>query len=1847
MKRDCHLSPGHVSVPISAHPEGRPTVLGRPDSKDERWRKPPGLGVRSQRALAPLRTSGLLSLDEVHSPSLACRAFSYGIFALVLLFASVARAGDGTTTSVPNECTSAGGTGMGCGTDAQCANNAYATRCVQLVAGDATSRHCEIPCDSDTGTAVESECAVGETCVTAGGDGSHYCQASRFRVDLNLVDLAITDFLTGNQPLLGSDDQCSLEANLDKLLDQNGDGKFDIFDMDLIIQALLDEPKCDPTTGTCPSDDLVFCNADSDCGSGLHCDTSRNVCERECGLVASREMGFADIDRQCAEPLTTCDYSKGTCVPVDLSQTSCQVDQECPAGAYCFLGQCAPLCYRSIDCPGSDWYCTDNNRCRTLPSPNAQPGFVFIPKNYALLFGEPAVSLNDVQTDSSDPILIMDLITKRQVATNPSVSFGYRVEVTYNLKDDPKCRQDPSQWSDADRADCILGDDKHFVMPVAPFGTVFAVGNPKMPVSLDPVAASHLTPGKYSANFRVIFDNGSSDSFQVLYEKTTPSGEYTGTYSVALGGADNNLAPNLPLNLAMKLHIEDTQESWTQLLEDQGIQATSQDYTNLSSGYVVKGLVHGDQSLAFANTTDPTGKNEIPLTGLYSPELGWMRLLWIVDLPAGFCVDENGVCPSTGATTNLVADNVFGRRIRRVVQLFGTYDDAAKRFYGIYREAISGLVPQATDLTLNGSFLLTQAVHDESDFDVGPVLPADAPATVSYPAVDVVTSELDQEIETACGAVVAEGAAADASATAVTNAKDAQTAQAKLASQTALTSYLASLASGGSAVFPKLVSFEQQISDALAALGTNGTSGNGVGPSAASNDTLSIYDFLSGQITICGTDQNQGPESTPTPACIDENVAECGLALYRRAIVGGWVPPFATSDTGNHQLFCSQTLPTADCENTQNQALEALHEYTRFDQQLAQARKFQADHDLSDAFYALYRNQVNPFGKGEALSFKQEKLESSVQFYNELLENMVGPAPTDVLFGWPVQRFQGDGSEWVQEMESILTDRLNALQQLVDLHRRVLETSGLSDRPLAEQLAQEEYLVSVYLLALQRQWAGPNFTYDGIGDTLLQRMQSILLQLDDAKNPLGISPNLVFFENSNLNLSNWQNYRQELVGDDGQSGLLGEANTEISQAVDNLKASLSDMDTFEANLSNATGAYQNTIQSLCGVPTTRANECAALEAQIAKDDIAGTMDERKCTVEGGQWDSASSTCSGVPQCDSASALNLGDPDVCKQVTDYFTTNGANTSGNLSNLSCPYDGNYESIKVDGADVPCVGGTMGGLLGQKEDLVMQVKNLDAQVGNILANVRNMTAYIKAKNDATNSFNTTITGLQAASAALELAVSITDRVFDSIDAFSKDPDCMIIVGFSDGTDCPGHIVAQSIDGTEKVVQSAIDGALETADKGLTTAIDPLSRANDQTLDQLSDKNTLEDMLAQLQGIGTQYQAALEDLLSVYSQMEQVQLQAQAASDGQAQSIDYVINHLIGRENGSVLLGNYLVSKSADTFRQALDTTYRMVMAFAHQYNLSDAQLEALESQVYQAITVEDLQAVVTQLDQTARDYCGQEAIDCDAFNNLSVLRLSLRDALFPNLRDVVDPTTGQVVTKGQQFFNLITEPPFLKRRIVGTHTVDQIELPFVIWLPETGDPGNQSWMVNPLECNHTLDWEPNAQGDGPATAGDVAVNFVGDNLDKTTETIHYQLERGDVDWLRACHPVATTQELGTAPVLQYPIDTYLIGYAPQSQFGQESQPPTFYSLSSNLAGCLDSAESNGAPEDNCWQLFARDRSLAAPDWKVIIPLWVDGADAGNAWIAGAGLPDAKKPVVSDIVLYLRYRTRPISEQ
>ena len=74
-------------------------------------------------------------------------------------------------------------------------------------------------------------------------------------------------------------------------------------------------------------------------------------------------------------------------------------------------------------------------------------------------------------------------------------------------------------------------------------------------------------------------------------------------------------------------------------------------------------------------------------------------------------------------------------------------------------------------------------------------------------------------------------------------------------------------------------------------------------------------------------------------------------------------------------------------------------------------------------------------------------------------------------------------------------------------------------------------------------------------------------------------------------------------------------------------------------------------------------------------------------------------------------------------------------------------------------------------------------------------------------------------------------------------------------------------------------------------------------------------------------------------------------------------------------------------------------------------------------------------------------EAGIDCDTFANVETLRISLRDRLFPNLRDIVDARSGEVLTKGQQFHNLITAPPYVKQRIINEMETQLIELSFAL--------------------------------------------------------------------------------------------------------------------------------------------------------------------------------------------------------
>ena len=1727
---------------------------------------------------------------------------------LLSLWAAPAAAQEAPTTELVNTCDDAGGMGVVCANDDDCAARAFATACVQLVAGDPASRRCQVPCGAEGGGPDEAQCALGERCVEPQDGGQPYCRPAAFRMDLNLLDQCVAHFLQGIPPVLGQQNACSLEANLARLLDQDSDLDFDIFDADLCVAAFLDQPICDPDAETCPDDDLRFCREDEECGEGLFCDPDRHFCTRECGLVAAREVGFEALERRCAGRLKSCNWGRGRCEAVDPAETTCQVDAQCPDGAYCFLGRCAPECSRGIECPDSSWFCAENGRCRVQPSPAGDPEFVFEPASYSVLFGAGSVTLTAIEDETEARLLIMDLTTKREVRNNPSIGFGYRLEVTYALKQEARCFRPTDEWTLEDRDDCLIDPSEEFVIPLAPFGTVFASGRPAVRLRLDHQAVGRLTPGIYMATVDAIFDNGSRDRFLVHYEKLTPSGEYSGTMTVAMGHPDNTLEGRTPLGLALRLHVKDEQVRWNDLLEANNLLPSGgQDLLDLTEGQVVHGELFGNRALPFAlpDARSPAD-NTIPIKGIYSPRSGMMRLIGTVDLPASFCLAEDGPCD--GQDDGVTVDNPFGRDIRRVFQLAGTYEDATRRYYGVYRERISGLLP-GEDLTLDGAFLLDQAEFDASEFSVQEPLLADGAQQVTFPEVGAVMSGLDRDIAEHCEQLHPQFDNASA--------------------------YAAYLESGSFPVLADMLTFEGLISEALAGLGRERDD-------EANERILTLYDYLSGWIVPCEEDEDPGVLARGGgTACLDATAARCGLALYRKAIVGGFVLPSDVGEGGGGELplFCSPVIPVEGCrvDPVQQSALTTLYEHNRFHQELSQALKFHGDRDLSDAFFTLYRHQYNPFAEGAALSYKAEKLESAFSTYSALSRLFLSSDAASVFWLWPMERFQTRGNEWLRQMQVIIEDRLEVQRQLVDLRRRLFASTDRSDRLLAEHMGQVEYLVQVYLMALQRHWQGDDFRTVGRGAEVFATVQNMLLQLHEAKNPLGFTPDQVFFENSDLQRPNWENYLARLVGDDGGGGLMAQARGEVDTAVTNLRDALRDVDSLENNIFAALGEYDDTLTELCG-PAVMADVDTVCDRMLA---MLGNPD----AFDPDEW--FEDVCAdlgepGHPVLPSPHGAFVRYDDACQEIITVFRDNYDHASD-----LCPLRNADTTVFVRGRERPCVGGQMGALIAEQTTLLTDLGGLVAALQRGWADIE---TYIEDRHMEWVEAEWRWAIDKASNLLQSILAKIQDSVVmgtDIAQALAEMPDCVIVAGLAVGTDCGGHVAASAADigltGTKWALVSALELVLENWDAIVEALMLPLEI-------RLHQAATERDVAGLVSAFGENFDNFGPDVQRIANvELQKVQLlyEAQYAADRLDASIANTLDHLVGRETGSVLVGNEFVSRAAKTFSRILDTTYRMVMAFNHRHNLPGDEANALVERVYQAVTLDDVQAIIDTLVEEEELYCGREGIDCDTFNNVSVLRFSLRDELFPDLRDIVDPRTGRVVTKGEQFHNLITSPPYLRRRVRGNHTADQIEIPFTVWLQMLEVGGGERWMIDPTQCNHHLaggDWESVP----PWLEGTLAVNVLGNNLDGGYRSLRYEMVRGHADWIRSCHAEAVVEEIGTMPVLDFPIRRHIVGYAPQSVQGQQPSPPTYVTRSGEMSACINFPvqTEDELVEAACWHFFARDRSLAAPDWMMIVPLRFDGAETTNTWVTGEGLPDNERPLIEDIEVYLRYRSRPVQE-
>jgi hypothetical protein len=239
-------------------------------------------------------------------------------------------------------------------------------------------------------------------------------------------------------------------------------------------------------------------------------------------------------------------------------------------------------------------------------------------------------------------------------------------------------------------------------------------------------------------------------------------------------------------------------------------------------------------------------------------------------------------------------------------------------------------------------------------------------------------------------------------------------------------------------------------------------------------------------------------------------------------------------------------------------------------------------------------------------------------------------------------------------------------------------------------------------------------------------------------------------------------------------------------------------------------------------------------------------------------------------------------------------------------------------------------------------------------------------------------------------------------------------------------------------------------------------------------------------------------------------------------------------------------------------------------------------------------------------------------------------MREALFPNLRDIQDAKTGKVLTAGQQFHNIITtSPQFVKSYNVPNLGVRKnIVLPLSIFLDIRGTTQNPEFMVDATNCLHTL-------VQSPSGGGTLAVSALVSN--GNSNVLNVDVWRGGMDYMRSCKE---TDEYG-----KYKINVFTMGYGQGSSLGKMDNPPSFITRSDTIQACDFDFGEHGptSNSERCMKTFARDRSLAASDWKVVVPLIDIKGSGANGWIMGDGM--VNKPVIEDIILYFRTRSIPIS--
>ena len=385
-----------------------------------------------------------------------------------------------------------------------------------------------------------------------------------------------------------------------------------------------------------------------------------------------------------------------------------------------------------------------------------------------------------------------------------------------------------------------------------------------------------------------------------------------------------------------------------------------------------------------------------------------------------------------------------------------------------------------------------------------------------------------------------------------------------------------------------------------------------------------------------------------------------------------------------------------------------------------------------------------------------------------------------------------------------------------------------------------------------------------------------------------------------------------------------------------------------------------------------------------------------------------------------------------------------------------------------------GQVGSLLQEREELRLRMKQLARNTQVLERRIKAQVDYIAFLGAENTELREAIEEYRNWAEGLAIATEVATALAESgVITAGAAKDCWMVAGLAVGSGCPGAAIGAALRVISFIAKWGALPTIRGAERynAYQERVFLLEQSNEAEL--YGQTMALENLGLEAIILLSEYEQLTQLLFNLNVRInDTVFLAEQAAKHYHTQvdrAVDNIEDYLGGAAVGNVLVRNAYVTRANVRFHDLVVATYKMASAFVHSYNL-EANRTTLFNKVFQLATPDDVRELVRELEVAEMEYCGASGIDCDAENNTSYLRVSLRDLLFfpRSFGTRRRPRARRSSPRASSFTPQSPGSGYLQTRERAGQTVRQIELPFAIDLNHRGAGSGPAagWMLSPLE-------------------------------------------------------------------------------------------------------------------------------------------------------------------------------------